>query len=275
MSYEFSPGWRKFSVAVLRRPLTALFEHDWRDQGRVPRTGPVIVVANHLSPVDPLPLALFLFDAGRYPAFLAKASVFKVKIVGALLRRFGQIPVYRYQADAALAYRAAESALHADQCVVLYPEGTVTRDERLWPMTGQTGAARMALATGAPVIPVGVWGPQDVIPYRTHGKGFHLLPRKTMHLMAGPPVDLSGYAGRPADKQALHEATDDIMRAIAELVGQLRGERPPARLYDHRSEIERRAAAEQRVEPKTIPPARSVRQSKPAGGRDDEEAQTS
>ena len=83
--------------------------------------------------------------------------------------------------------------------MIVYPEGTATRDPDLWPMVGKTGAARLALTTGAPVIPVAHWGAQDILPYGTSKP--HLFPRKTVRMVAGPPVDLSAYAGPAAGRE--------------------------------------------------------------------------
>jgi 1-acyl-sn-glycerol-3-phosphate acyltransferase len=135
---------------------------------------------------------------------------------------------------------------------VVYPEGTCTRDPDLWPMTGQTGAARLALATGTPVVPVASWGAHELLPYRKGEKGglasslkpgFHPLPRKTIKVIAGPPVDLSKYAGQPLTTATLRAATADIMQAITALVSELRGERAPAEVYDRHQAVEQRRAA--------------------------------
>jgi hypothetical protein len=73
--------------------------------------------------------------------------------------------------------------------------------------------------------------------------GFHPLPRKKMHVIAGPPVDLSGYQGQPLTAGTLHAATTDIMQTIAGLVGELRQEQPPTRLYDHHKAVEQRRSS--------------------------------
>src|SRR5262249_62434689 len=96
----------------------------------------------------------------------------------------------------------------------------------MWPMQSKTGVARLALATGAPVIPVGHWGAQYILPYGTAKP--HVIPRKTVQMIAGPPVDLSEFAGKPLDNPTLRAATDKIMADVAALVGQIRGEVPPA-----------------------------------------------
>jgi 1-acyl-sn-glycerol-3-phosphate acyltransferase len=92
-------------------------------------------------------------------------------------------------------------------------------------MAARTGVARLALATGVPVIPVAHWGTQEIVPFG--GKVPRLFPRKTVHVVAGCPVDLSRWAGQQDSAKALRAATDAIMAQVTELVGQLRGETPP------------------------------------------------
>ncbi|QKG25979.1 lysophospholipid acyltransferase family protein [Actinomadura verrucosospora] len=252
MGHGYSPGWRKLTIVVLRPLLFGLLRRDWRGRGNVPRTGGVIIAANHISESDPLALAHFVYESGRYPVYLAKAALFSTPIVGAAMRGTGQIPVYRDSADAALALRDAEKALVDGECLMFYPEGSCTRDPELWPMTGQTGVARMALSTGAKVVPVATWGAHELLPYKkaeqrglagSLKKGFHPFPRKTMKVIAGPPIDLSKYEGLPLDKETLHAATEEIMDVISELLGELRGEKPPAERYDHHRVLEERRRA--------------------------------
>jgi 1-acyl-sn-glycerol-3-phosphate acyltransferase len=112
---------------------------------------------------------------------------------------------------------------------VVYPEGTITRDPGMWPMQGKTGAARVALATGAPLYPVAQWGAHEVIgPYR---KEFRLLPRKRMQLAVGEPVDFTDLQGRPMDAETLRLATDRIMDALTALLAEIRQESPPSQRY--------------------------------------------
>ncbi|MGK5550200.1 lysophospholipid acyltransferase family protein [Actinomadura kijaniata] len=249
----YSPAWRRFAIVVLRPLLFTLLKRDWRGRGNVPREGGLIIAANHISEADPLALAHFVYESGRFPVYLAKSTLFEVPLLRQVLRGTGQIPVYRDRADAALALRDAEAALRRGECLMFYPEGSCTRDPDLWPMTGQTGVARMALKTGAKVVPVASWGAHELLPYKkgeatglrgTLKKGFHPFPRKTMRVVAGPPVDLSRYEGQPLTKATLRAATDDIMRAIADLVGELRGEAPPAELYDHHKVLAERRRAQ-------------------------------
>lgn len=226
---SYSNVWRGVSQMILRPTIRALMKHDWQGQEHIPKSGGVIVAANHLSYADVLAVALFCDQAGRYPTFLAKSGLFKIKLLGPILARLGQLPVYRGQADAALVLRDAEQGVKDGACVVFYPESTVTRDPQMWPMVAKTGVARLALATGAPVIPVASWGAQYVLPYGSFKP--HVLPRKTVRIIAGPPVDLSAFAGQPIDTKTMRAATDKIMADVAALVGKLRGEDPPAEPY--------------------------------------------
>lgn len=248
MGYSYSRGWRGLTIVVVPPLLSALLKREWQGRQHVPREGGLIVAANHISEADPLAVCHYLHSAGRYPVFLAKLSLFGGGFVGRVVRGTGQIPVDR-DGGAAAALKPAEDALAAGQCLVVYPEGTCTRDPDLWPMTGQTGAARLALATRTPVLPLASWGPHELLPYRKGEKGglaatlkpgFHPLPRKKARLIAGPLVDLSRYEGEPLTAATLRAATADIMRAIASLVGELRDEEPPAELYDHHKAIEER-----------------------------------
>jgi 1-acyl-sn-glycerol-3-phosphate acyltransferase len=188
--------------------------------------GGVVVSPNHLSWFDPLVVAYALWQADRPPRFLGKEAVFRVPVFGRIIRNAGQIPVYRETADAASAIRDALAALDAGECVVVYPEGTITRDPDLWPMSAKTGAVRLALMSGRPLFPMAQWGSHEVMgPYR---KEFRILPRKTMHVRVGPPVDLSDLAGQDPSAQALAEATERLMDAITALLADLRQEPAPA-----------------------------------------------
>ena len=227
---DYSPAVRRATVVILKPALTALLKRDWHGQEHIPRSGGVIVAGNHLSYADWAAMALFAHQAGRYPAFLIKSSAFNVKGIGPFLHAAGQFPVNRGAADAALVLNDAERALAIGECLIFYPEGTATRDPDLWPMVPKTGIARLALGTGAPVIPVACWGTQDILPYGS--KKPHVLPRHTVKMLAGPAVDLSAYAGKPLSRDVLRGAADAVMADITGLLARLRGESPPASLYD-------------------------------------------
>ncbi|MCW2935721.1 MAG: phospholipid/glycerol acyltransferase [Actinomycetia bacterium] len=225
-----SPTWRLITVMVLRPLLQILIRNKWQGTENIPRTGPVIFAPNHLSYLDWGTDALFFQANGRYPTFMIKASAFKIKFIGMVLRRAGQLPVHRGRTDAALVLKQAERDLADGAAVIIYPEGTATRDPELWPMVAKTGIARLALTTGAPVIPVAHWGTQVILPYGS--KDLKLFPRKTVRTVAGPPVDLSRWEGVRLSGTALREATAAIMADVTALVADLRGETPPAVPYD-------------------------------------------
>ena len=230
MSKSYSPAWRLFTVMLFRPLLYVLVRNKWAGQENIPKTGPVIIAPNHMSYLDWGTDAVFFYGAGRYPTFLIKASPFKVPFIGKMLYGCGQIPVNRGAVDAALALKQAEQALSEGAAVIIYPEGTATRDPDLWPMVAKTGVARLALATGAPVIPVARWGTQTVLPYGTNKP--KVWPRQTVRTVAGKPVDLSEWAGKQSSAKALRAATDAIMVDVTALLASLRGEEPPAIPFD-------------------------------------------
>jgi 1-acyl-sn-glycerol-3-phosphate acyltransferase len=230
MSKSYSPAWRLFTVIVFRPLLHVLVRNKWSGRENIPKTGPVILAPNHMSYADWGTDSLFFYEAGRYPTFMIKASAFKAPFIGKLLVGCGQIPVNRGSKDAAQALKQAEQALAEGAAVIIYPEGTATRDPDLWPMAAKTGVARVALATGAPVIPVARWGTQNVLPYGS--KKARVWPRQTVRTVAGKPVDLSEWAGKSTSAKSLRAATDAIMADVTALVASLRGAEPPAVPFD-------------------------------------------
>jgi 1-acyl-sn-glycerol-3-phosphate acyltransferase len=227
---DYSPAVRRATKVILPLPIKSIMKRDWHGHEHIPRSGGVIVAANHLSYADWAAMALFIHEAGRYPAFLIKSSAFNVKGIGPFLHAAGQFPVNRGAADAALVLNDAERALAMGECLIFYPEGTATRDPDLWPMVPKTGIARLALTTGAPVIPVAQWGTQHILPYGT--KKLSVIPRHMVKMLAGPRVDLSGYEGEPLSRDVLRAASAAIMTDITGLLARLRGEAPPAVPYD-------------------------------------------
>jgi 1-acyl-sn-glycerol-3-phosphate acyltransferase len=221
------------AVTLLHTVMRPLTRRDWRGQDKLPQTGGLIVVANHISNTDPLALGQFLAYSGRWPRFLAKASIFKIPVLGRILRACGQLPVERNSKLSAEGLVAAIAAVEQGRAVVIYPEGTISKDPDLWPMVGRTGAARIALRTGCPVIPVGQWGAQELL----YGDqlGFpRILPRKTLRLIVGDPVPLDDLRRLPMTAAVLDEATTRMMDALTALVAELRGAEPPAERYNPR-----------------------------------------
>ena len=217
------------AVVVVYPLASLLFRLRYRHAERIPPSGPVLLVINHISILDPLGCARLVWDNGRVPHFLAKESVFRGP-GGPLLRSAGQIPVARFTADAHEALYAAEADLDAGNVVVIYPEGSVTRDPDWWPMESRTGVARLALTTDAVVLPVAQWGAQRAHDY--HRKKFHLRLRTPADYLVGEPVDLSAErarlrAGQPLTGELLNETTELIMSRVRDQLAELRGEPAP------------------------------------------------
>lgn len=221
------------AIAVVYPAAALMFRLRYRHADRLPLRGPVLVVANHVSVLDPLACARLVFDHGRLPHFLGKESVF-TGFAGTLLRSAGQIPVARFSADAHEALDAARAQLDAGNVVVIYPEGSVTRDPDWWPMQARTGVARLALTTDAAVLPVAQWGPHRVHDY--HSKKLTLRFRVPADYQVGVPVDLSAQraavrAGAPLSVQLLRETTDLIMTRVRGELAEVRGEAAPVAFY--------------------------------------------
>lgn len=214
---------------VVRPLLLAMTVRDWRGTEHLRRDGGFIAAANHMTNVDPLTFAHYLYDNGVAPKILAKSSLFRVPVVGRLLHASGQIPVHRDTAAAGQSLGAAVEAVEQGECVAVFPEGTLTREPDLWPMQGKTGIARLALATRAPVVPVAQWGPQDLL--GRYSAVLKPVPRKRVTVVAGPPVDLSDLYDRPQDTAVLREATERVMTAITALLEEIRGEQAPAERF--------------------------------------------
>jgi 1-acyl-sn-glycerol-3-phosphate acyltransferase len=226
-------GWAFATAVLIVKPvLLAITKRRWSGTDKLPARGGCVLVANHVSHLDPLTFAHFVYDNGRLPRYLAKSEVFDVPVVGTIVAKAGQIPVARLSTDASHAFKAAVAAVEAGECVVVYPEGTITRQPEMWPMTGKTGAARIALATDVPVIPIAQWGANHILaPY---AKKPHIFPRKTITMKAGDPVDLDDLRGKPLSPPVLREATNRIMDALTRLLEDIRGEQAPAVRFDPR-----------------------------------------
>lgn len=219
------------ACAAVFYPLTrAVARCRFRGLDRIPATGPALVVANHISYLDPVYTAVFVHRARRVPRFLAKHSLWSTPVFGRAMAGSGQIPVYRTSNEAGDSLRAAETALDQGKVVLIYPEGTITRDPRRWPMRSRTGVARLVLARDVPIIPVVHWGTLDV--YDHYGRRFRPLPRTDVTVTAGAPVDVSPYRGRPVDGELLREVTDEVMRRVRDLLAEVRDEPAPDGFFD-------------------------------------------
>ena len=237
VSYEPPTGnplgtnpWFRFGAAVLRPILNLIIKKDWRGSEKLPKSGAAIVVCNHLSYVDPLTFTHFLYNNGRAPRYLGKESVFRIPLIGTVIKGAGQIPVTRESKDAVKGLEHAIAVLKAGHLLGVYPEGTLTRDENLWPMRAKTGVARLALITGAPVYPCASWGPEKVLP--PYSKKLHIFPRTKVSVIMGDPIDLSRWQGKYEDPTAVEEAADHIMDRITSLLEILRNEKAPSVRFD-------------------------------------------
>ena len=195
----------------------------------IPAEGGVVVAANHISHIDPIYSGLAVHLAGRVPRFLAKDSLWKVPVLGTVLRATEQIPVFRGTADAKASLRDGIAALVQGKVLIVYPEGTISRDPEHWPMHPRTGVARLALSSGAPVVPMVHWGTHVVLD--GYHKRYRPLPRTTVIVRCGAPVDLSAYRNRPVDAALLREVTDLVMSRVRDLLADVRAETAPTAFY--------------------------------------------
>ncbi|GAA5154477.1 lysophospholipid acyltransferase family protein [Microbacterium pseudoresistens] len=216
-------------LAVVVVPIVSFLARvEIRGREKLPLKGPFVLAPNHYSEFDPLIVALAVWRMGRAPRFMAKESLFRIPVVGAALRRTGMIPVARSSSAAAAKATMAQSATLVEhgRGVIVYPEGTLTRDPDLWPMRGKSGAVRLALAGEIPLIPMVQWGTQKIM--GRYGKSISFWPpRKRVQVVVGDPVDLSDLRGRAGERGVLTEATDRLMAAITALLEEVRDEKAP------------------------------------------------
>jgi 1-acyl-sn-glycerol-3-phosphate acyltransferase len=198
-----------------------------RVSGSVPRElrdGPLILAANHVSPVDPAVMTAACHKVGLAPRFMATGGVFRAPLVGSLMRRCGHIRVDRRSERVARALPDAAAALRAGSTVLVYPEGRIGLDPWMWPERGKTGVARMAALSGAPVVPVAQWNTHRVLPYGTprgllRSVLLALWRRPVVYVRFGAPVDLSGVSGTAGARamQATRLIVEGIDRTLLPL----------------------------------------------------------
>ncbi|MFS0852263.1 lysophospholipid acyltransferase family protein [Microbacterium sp. 179-I 3D4 NHS] len=200
---------------------------------KLPREGAYVLAPNHYSEFDPLIVAVAVWRMGRAPRFMAKESLFRVPVLGWVLRRTGMVPVARTSSASAAkeTMKQSEMLVEHGRGVIVYPEGTLTRDPDMWPMRGKSGAVRLALADGIPLIPMAQWGTQAIM--GRYQKGLSLWPlRKPVTVLVGDPIDVSDLRGRAGDQTALNEATTRLMNGITALLEQIRDEKAPAERWN-------------------------------------------
>lgn len=214
-------------AAVLFYPATAIGKRIYRGAEKVPRQGGALLVLNHVSHMDPAVDAVFVHRQKRVPRFLGKESLTRTPVFGKIFTGAGQIPVSRGSATAGDSLKAAHQALRDGKLVVIYPEGTITKDPDGWPKKGFTGAARLALVNDVPVIPIARWGTNHI--FNGYTKKFTPFPRKTITHLVGDPIDLSAYRdGRTRSASKLRDVTELMMAEITTLLAEIRQEEPPA-----------------------------------------------
>jgi 1-acyl-sn-glycerol-3-phosphate acyltransferase len=225
--------WYRLTVIVLRPLLMALTRRNWRGAENLPGQGGFVVAVNHISYLDSFTFGHFMYDNGYLPRFLTKDSVFRAPVIGRVVAGAQQIRVYRQTAEAGASLTEALDAVRRGECVAVYPDGTLTRDPDLWPMRGKTGAVRIALATGCPIIPVAQWGAQEILPPYRHWP--RLLPRHDSYVWAGHRVDLSRFRGLPLTAEVLAEATGAVVAELTALLAEIRQETAPQPRWDPRA----------------------------------------
>ena len=203
------------------------------------RNRPCLLAANHIGVFDAAVLLAACHRIGIAPRFVTNGGLFDTPVVGWLLRRAGQLRVEPLAAGCAVRGTALLPHLDSGGPVLIYPEGRISADPDLWPDRGQTGLARLALATELPVLPLSQWGAHEVLPAATPPvrslwalirlagvwlSAVRLRHRLHFRVHIGPPIDLTGLRpGRPGDAMRAHAR---IMLAITAGLAPLRADQP-------------------------------------------------
>ncbi len=210
--------------ALLRPSLAGWFRWSIEGLHNIPASGPAILAFNHVAFFDPLAAAYAVDKAGRRPRFLAKAELWEDWRISWVLEGAGQIPVERGSKDAPAALDAALDALHEGEIVVIFPEGTITRNPDLSPMEAKSGVARLALGAGLPVIPAALWGTANVW---SRGYKPNWKRGQDICVRVGEPMELTGDPESPDDWARCGE---EVMARIGALVASLRPVVPDRRV---------------------------------------------
>ncbi len=209
-------GWWRFGVVVVGFFARLLFRIRVRGAERVP-TGSAIVAGNHVSALDGVMLAYVTGrHARRMTRFLVAAEFFDKPKIAWGLRLYRQIPLRRGKADASAIGEAVET-IRAGALAGIFPEGKVNPDPESGLQPGRKGVGRIALATGAPVVPVGIWGTHDRWP--KGGLHYRRPIRRTIAIVYGEPIEPEGDADSQEDIQVF---TDLVMTGIAKQAAEAR-----------------------------------------------------
>lgn len=243
--YEKGNIWIYFTKAIFYPVTRLLGRRRFEGMENITIAGPMLLVGNHISQLDPVYNAVFVRKAGRWPRFMAKASLWKVPVAKQVLVGTRQIPVERNAGAGRAILDHAISALGEGGAVLIYPEGTTTKDPDYWPMKPRAGVAILALSGDFPVIPLVNWGAHQVLDTRTDKPKFRLFPRRTLIIRAGAPIDLTELRSREVDARTLLATTNVIMGAVRDLLAEVRQEPAPKRFFDpkHLEKAEKAAAA--------------------------------
>ncbi|HZL80574.1 MAG TPA: lysophospholipid acyltransferase family protein [Demequina sp.] len=241
-----------FVKATLGSALKVFYQPWIRGQQNIPSDGPAILASNHLAVIDSFFLPLMI---RREVVFMGKSDYFtgtgiKGKAVAAFMRGVGTIPVDRSGGKASeAALRTGLKRLAEGELFGIYPEGTRSPDGRLY--RGKTGVARLALESGAPVIPVAMIGTNIAQPI---GRKIPKLHR--IGVVVGEPLDFSRYAGMHGDRFVLRSITDEIMYELMRLSGQEYVDIYAATMKNRMAAAKKEAAKKEKDESVAKPPER-------------------
>lgn len=214
---------------------SAIFsKHIVEGEDKVPKDGPVILAANHISYADTVILNAYFYLFQRVPNILVKDNLFKIPVVGSYMKSVHALPVARGQgAGNQPVLDTALKVLDRGDAVMIYPEGTAGRGEDTWPIKGKSGLGHLALESGAPVVPVAQWGAQNIMRRGEDGKQHvSLWPlRKPIDISIGEPLIFSKSSPEiqtSEDNHLVQEqiVTDLVMRAITHQLAEIRDEQP-------------------------------------------------
>lgn len=242
---RFWRGVNHLIISVFHGALVLTARRKYRHLERIPSTGGAIIVSNHISLLDAFVLPHAVRKAGRNPLGMGKVELFHIPVVGKWFTKIGHVAVDRKAASPSVALEPAAEALRSGQVLCMYPEGTINHTPERGLLEGRTGVARLALASGVPVVPIGQWGPQEAL----SSKGKLALLRKpkmlgwlhadrkarrpVCQLLVGEPIspdEIAAAAKSTSGEEDLRAATDLVMTRLGALVAEISGVPESARL---------------------------------------------